>query len=298
MYMSSATVLFLLSWALTAPVEGTTDSIPAHGIEVPLTQSARDLAYADRRVWTSAPWTFEKTSQILCPVSYYQKAAINIASATKKLGVKGVLRTFEGGGVFHLDARKDRLAISYDMCYGRLKSRTPNSISPPLIRFNAPVKDSIDCGILVIETSYRFGNGALTFDTLLGLRYLDAVASFSIEYASLDIDRGFMEPSTGGILRLRLSDAWELSARGAVSGFSLGSEVTFDVEPRITYTVSKDLSIFVGFRIMKAHYHEEASGLVSLGVGPYRVPDIIYGHYKVDAEFDAAGISLGFIARW
>ena len=197
-----------------------------------------------------------------------------------------------------MDARKDRLGISYDMCYGLLKSKTPNTFSPFVAQFNIPVKDEIKCGILVVEGSWRFGEGSLTCDALFGARYLDGIASFSVESATLDIDRGFLEPLTGCTLRLRLSEAWELSARAAVSGFGLGSQLTLDLEPRITYALSREVSVFLGFRTMRAHYHEDASALISIGFGPWRIPNIVYGEYGMDADFRIEGMTAGFLVHW
>jgi len=110
-------------------------------------------------------------------------------------------------------------------------------------------------------------------EPLAGVRYLRAGADVDGPLGhSHAATRGWVDPIVGVRLQAPLAESVSVNFRGDVGGFSVGSKLTWQLFPYVTWRVAKILSLEAGYRVLSIDY-ENGSGanrvkfdVVELGV--------------------------------
>jgi hypothetical protein len=112
---------------------------------------------------------------------------------------------------------------------------------------------------LIVEptVSYRLNSW---LEPLAGVRYdragADADGPLGHSHA---VTQGWVDPIVGAHLRAQVSETVSIDFRGDVGGFSIGSKLTWQAFPYVTWRVAKILSLQAGYRVLSIDY-ESGSG--------------------------------------
>ena len=123
----------------------------------------------------------------------------------------------------------------------------------------------------------RFGKAGLSFDALAGVRAL--IVDVEIEAGRLPTfsrDKYWVDPIIGGRFHMGLSERWQLSLRGDIGGFGVGSDLSWNVSALLGYRLSERMTLAFGYRHLAI--------------------DLVSGNLELDLEFSGPflGISFGF----
>ena len=97
-------------------------------------------------------------------------------------------------------------------------------------------------------------------EPLAGFRYLSVGASFDGPNRTREVTQGWIDPIVGVNLRWPLSDSFSLQFRGDIGGFGVGSKLTWQVFPSVSWKVSDLVSLDGGYRVLSFDY-ETGSGV-------------------------------------
>jgi hypothetical protein len=160
-----------------------------------------------------------------------------------------VLENLELGGMFHLEAQKDRFAIFGDVIYMGLGSSGPDQL----------IKTSIDVDEYVGELgfAYRFGEPGRSVSVIGGARYfkLDAVIRAGNQ-ASVNRGFDFLDPLIGVRFNWAASEKFSLLGRADIAGFGLGSELTINAEAMFGYHLKGNTTLYMGYRVIAVDYEQ------------------------------------------
>ncbi len=243
-------------------------------------------------------WAFDKSVSAWFPVALDGRLTSDFGVISKHLRLSDVVSGTRGGVLLHFTARKDRTGLCADFGYGNLERTNNVSYSPRQGTVDIPVTDSIHCGITDVMLFYRLGNAVVSFDALGGFRFLQVRSYFSMDQGYIKCNKDFLEPLTGGMLHLSLSEHWDLSARLRFSGFGLGAERAMDAETHLSYKLTSRISLFAGYRFFDTEYRQKAGGFLLPGVGQFSLPQPVYDRFHVEVACTIHGPAAGFSVRW
>jgi len=244
-------------------------------------------------------WQFNASTFGWFPDSLTIRADTDVGTFKQQFGLKQIMKMYRGGGMIHFTARRNKFGLFADLSYGDVEhSGTATTYGPGPRVESFPVEDNIQCGILQIGGSYRFGAERLSFDGLVGVRYMYVKANFALDAAQVESQNHFIEPLLGGKLDWRLSKGWSFLAQTSVSGFGLGTELTTDSEARIAYKISNKVNCYLGYRILDTKYEQKAGNLVKLAIQNNRIPSYTYKDIGITVKCMIKGPVLGVELRW
>jgi len=71
--------------------------------------------------------------------------------------------------------------------------------------------------------------------------------------------KDWIDPFVGVRMRLKLNEKFNLSLRGDVGGFDVGSKFTYNAIGLVGYDISRVVSLWLGYRVLGVNY-ESGSG--------------------------------------
>lgn len=155
-----------------------------------------------------------------------------------------ILSNLEFGTMVNYRAEKDKLSLGVDVIYMGLGARTPGGLA------------SVDFDQWMVEgnAGWRLGDHA---ELIGGLRYnsMDATIQALVGgQPSASQSKSWIDPFVGGRLWFPLSDSFLLIFRGDIGGFSVGSELAWQLAGYFAWDVSNSVSLLAGYRALDVDY--------------------------------------------
>ena len=103
---------------------------------------------------------------------------------------------------------------------------------------------------------YRLPRGDHTFDITAGLLYssVDVEANFDRLPLQVDISESWADPMIGARWIWGFADNWRLTAKGAIGGFGVSSDLSWEAAGIIGYQPWKHAEILLGYRAVGLDY--------------------------------------------
>jgi hypothetical protein len=175
------------------------------------------------------------------------------------------LQALTFGGQLHLEARKDRWGLFLDATYFDLSGDAQG--------ITASGEMGIQQWIVEFGGFYRFGTwplgkdgkSAFIMDGLVGGRYWNTLVTLDLSvplagtFLSASGRKEWVDPFVGARMELSLNEKFNLSLRGDVGGFDVGSKFTYNAMGLVGYNISRVVSLWLGYRVMGVNY-ESGSG--------------------------------------
>ncbi len=200
-------------------------------------------------------WWFE-IDPYLWMTALKTEADIGPVDAESDLDFGDILDHLQGALMLHAEAHKGHWGIFGDVMWAKIEAE--DDIGP-----NNGGEIEVEVGQTFLELGglYTFGSNKATFDVLFGARA--AFINTDIEIigaaggdASRDGDTSWVEPMIGGRFRYAFTPKWFISTRADVSGFGLGSEITWNANAFVGYRFTKMFSMALGYRYMFIDYED------------------------------------------
>jgi hypothetical protein len=203
------------------------------------------LVYASQVRAQNSPWSLD--------VSLYGLGAGMSGNATVKgintdvdVGFDKVLDHLQFGAMGSVRIGYDRWALRTEVIYMALGASKGSA------------KADVDQWLVEPTLSYRFCD---YFEALAGARYNNLSAELSgvgplgnFRVSSGTVD--WWDPIIGGIVHLPLGKGFSVNVRGDVGGFNLGSELTWQAFPYVSWQFTKWGSLEAGYRWLYVNYSQ------------------------------------------
>lgn len=182
------------------------------------------------------------------------------------------LDEFEGGVDFRAAGRIGTWGILLDFLY--LSVGSAGTAAPGI-----PVSSEIDLLAVDLAVSYRVVEQGLheelhgALDAYLGARIVSLDLSAAAGTGAADGGDEWVDPILGAELRLVEREKWELTVRGDVGGFGIGSDLTWSALLAMRYRFTPNFSLALGYRWLDIDYESGGgAGRVALDAlfqGPF-----------------------------
>lgn len=170
------------------------------------------------------------------------------------------------GGFVNVWARYDRFVFSGDMMYvDTTDSHTFGPLPPlPGIPAGTVVEGSVDTKqfMATLQGGYRvYDTPGFTLDALGGVRFWHI--SNDVTVSALGLSRsygesfGWADPVVGARAFLSLTDKLSLQAQADIGGFGVGSDLTWSVLATVNYTITDNVSVSAGYKVLDVDYDHE-----------------------------------------
>ena len=98
-------------------------------------------------------------------------------------------------------------------------------------------------------------------EPLAGVRYASVSGGIAGPFGhSRALTQGWVDPIVGVNLRLALSDSVSLAFRGDIGGFGVGSKLSWQVFPYVSWRFAQIVSLQAGYRILSMDYEHGSGG--------------------------------------
>ena len=180
------------------------------------------------------------------------------------------LKALDFGGQVHVEAWKDRWGLFLDATYMKLSTSGPG-----ILPQQGPASADIGLQEWLVEFGglYRLATwplgkdekSSLSLDALLGGRYWNMLATLNLSipltgtFVDISGRKDWIDPFVGVRMRLKLNEKFNLSLRGDVGGFDVGSKFTYNAIGLVGYDISRVVSLWLGYRVLGVNY-ESGSG--------------------------------------
>ena len=228
----------------------------------------------------AVPWAFGETTPKEEPGKSRWEFVIApyfwMSSISGDVTVKGIpmhvsvpfsetLQALTFGGQLHLEARKDRWGLFLDATYFDLSGDAQG--------VTASGEMGIQQWIVEFGGFYRFGTwplgkdgkSAFILDGFVGGRYWNTLITLDLSvplagtFLSASGRKEWIDPFVGARMELSLNEKFNLSLRGDVGGFDVGSKFTYNAMGLVGYNISRVVSLWLGYRVLGVNY-ESGSG--------------------------------------
>lgn len=243
-----------MAWALLAAVLALGSAAAAAQTEA----MSRDATSRDG-------WHYEVTPYIWGGAIKGAVQGGSLPTINTDVSFSDILSVLDFGLMGAFEARKDRWGVLLDLVYMDLSAGgTASRTGPGPIGATATANANLGMKqtVLAAAVAYRATEGSSPVDVFGGLRYVKLEADADIDGSffaqtgtvAASADRHWVDPYVGARMRYALNDRWSLTGYGDIGGFSLGSDITWQVSAGARYDFSKSVSGIFGYRIFYADY--------------------------------------------
>ena len=227
------------------------------------------------KAYGSENWDFNLAPLYLWGVSINGEQTVKGVTVDMDVPFGDIFKDLNGALTVHFEGvYQQRWGFLVDFSWVRLNPKQ-----------GTPVGDiDIDFTQIMAELGgfYRWNFGAHNLDALGGLRYssMDVELDFPGPLPRIDQGKGWIDPFVGGRWLWQMTEKWNLIFRGDIGGFSVGSDLTWNLVGLIEYQPWKHVSIFGGYRVL--------------------YQDFVDGSGANEFRFDATmhGPALGLNIKW
>jgi opacity protein-like surface antigen len=212
-------------------------------------------------------WTFDVVPYLWLPAL---DGDITVRGRTAPVDISSgdfidtIFNSFQFAAIGRVEARRGPLVFTLDLLYLGLEEEDTTRLG---------IETEVDFSQLIVEFGggYRLGEWPLgmqpgpklSVEALGGGRYVNLDAGLEITGTGPlgireEVDRtvDWLEPFVGARLRLALSETLAFVVRGDVGGFSVGSDVTWNLVGTLQYQVSRQVTLAGGYRVLDIDYDQ------------------------------------------
>jgi hypothetical protein len=210
---------------------------------------------ADAATSPAKEWEFQLAPMYLWAISISGDQTLKGNTVDMDVSFSEIFDNLNGALIVHFEGLKNKQwGFFVDLNWINLNPKE----STPLGEID------IDFTEILLELAgfYRFSsNGPHKFDVLGGIRYssMDVELDFPGPPPSVDDRQDWVDPFIGVRWLWSMAEKWELTLRGDIGGFGIGSDFTANAAGLIDYQPWKHVSLFVGYRALYQDY-EDGSG--------------------------------------
>ena len=215
-------------------------------------QTARDETQGDFR-WTIAPYAWlTGISGTVGAKGYDAKVDVSFADLSKYLNM---------GAMVHAEVLyRERFGLFSDFNYSLLSDQASSKRASLDAKMSLVLSD--------VVAFYRVGTvplgksqtSSMDFDLLGGARIWSLAVKLDAERdrggRNVFAQKTWADPIVGARATFHLTDAWLLSLRGGVGGFSVSSAFTWDTTALVGYTFWEHGTLLAGYRAVGVNYSE------------------------------------------
>lgn len=143
------------------------------------------------------------------------------------------------------------------------------------------VDASFSVGYVDLAAAYHIGNNRVQFEPLAGMRINIANVDISFDPGpDLKSNSVFLEPLVGGRLSLNLLPNLDLGVRGDVSGFGVGTDLSWNLAAGLKWQIARSWTLLIGYQIYSLDFSKDQ------------------GDDNLGLDFQEQSIHLGFRYRF
>lgn len=181
------------------------------------------------------------------------------------VGFRDLVKKLDGALFLPLELRKGRWAAVLEVIAIRLGDQRA---------FAGRLFDRVDLEsdqtLIELSPRYRLTRpGALTLEALAGLRLWHLSTTLTLHPANpvlpeltLGVGELWADPIVGARALARPGGRWQLSARGDLGGFGIGSEFTWQLIGLVGYEVASGTTLLAGYRQLDVDFRDDDDGFV------------------------------------
>ena len=167
-----------------------------------------------------------------------------------------VLKAFKFAFMGAAEARHDRFVVLGDLMFIHLGTHEGIGIRDP--DFLEADLDSRTTEVTLLGGYTVVNDGPVTVDLLAGGRMNWFNTSLELtgpnRSAQGSVKQSWLDPLIAGRVHVPLGGKWGFAAYGDVGGFGMGSDITWQLIPTVTYQINHKMTIGAGWRYFKVHY--------------------------------------------
>jgi hypothetical protein len=155
----------------------------------------------------------------------------------------------------HFEARKGSWGGIIDFSYMNL---TPGDTLPNGVTVGVDLTNSM----VELDGFYSIAKDAHTFDIIAGLRWTEQKTDISITPPGVTggVKADWWDPIVGARWIWGFTPKWQLTARGDIGGFGVGSDFTWNASALVVWQPWKHVALAAGYRALDQDY-EDGEGL-------------------------------------
>lgn len=167
-----------------------------------------------------------------------------------------VLKAFKFAFMGAAEAKHDRIVVLGDLTFIHLDARQGIGVRDP--DFLKAELDSRTAEITLMG-GYRVVNqGPMTLDLLAGGRMNWFKTNLQLEGPNRelagDVKKSWFDPLVGARVGAPLGGKWGIGVYGDIGGFDVGSKITWQLAPTVTYQINHKMTLGAGWRYWKVNY--------------------------------------------
>lgn len=167
-----------------------------------------------------------------------------------------VLKAFKFAFMGAAEARHDRFVVLGDLTFIHLDAHQGIGIRDP--DFLKAELDSRTAEITLLPGYRVVDKGPVTVDLLAGARMNWFKTTLQLKgparEAEGSVKHTWFDPLIGARVGAPLGGKWGAGVYGDIGGFGVGSKITWQLAPTITYQINKKMSLGAGWRYFKVNY--------------------------------------------
>lgn len=167
-----------------------------------------------------------------------------------------VLKGFKFAFMGAAEARHDRFVVLGDLTFIHLDAHEGIGIRDP--DFLKAELDSRTAEITLLPGYRVVDKGPVTVDLLAGARMNWFKTTLQLKgpnrEAEGEVKHTWFDPLIGARVGAPLGGKWGAGVYGDIGGFGVGSKITWQLAPTVTYQINKKMSVGAGWRYFKVNY--------------------------------------------
>ncbi len=167
-----------------------------------------------------------------------------------------VLKGFKFAFMGAAEARHDRFVILGDLTFIHLDAHQGIGIRDP--DFIKAELDSRTAEITLVGGYRVVNNGPVTVDLLAGGRMNWFKTTLQLQGPNRELEgevkKSWFDPLIAGRIAAPLGGKWGIAVYGDFGGFGVGSHVTWQLVPTVTYQINHKMTLGAGWRYYKVNY--------------------------------------------
>lgn len=167
-----------------------------------------------------------------------------------------VLKAFKFAFMGAAEAKHDRFVILGDLTFIHLDARKGIGVRDP--DFLKAELDSRTAEITLMGGYRVVNNGPMTLDLFAGGRMNWFKTNLQLEGPNRelagDVKKNWFDPLVGARVGAPLGGKWGMGVYGDIGGFGVGSKITWQLAPTVTYQINHKMTLGAGWRYWKVNY--------------------------------------------
>jgi hypothetical protein len=257
----------MLAWATTAQAEQPDTAADAQPVQLAdaadtdaqPAEPAPAVEVVDPQAATKSKWEFATIGYIWFAGAWGKTDVIGPAEPVDlDLPFGKVLKAFKFAFMGAAEVKHDRFVVLGDLTFIHLDAREGIGIRDP--DFLEAELDSRTAEITLLPGYRVVDKGPVSVDLMAGGRMNFFKTTLQLEGPNRELDgevkKTWFDPLIGGRVAAPLGGKWGASLYGDVGGFGIGSKITWQLAPTVTYQLNHKMTLGAGWRYFKVNYRD------------------------------------------